>query len=76
MESKSANPGARVGGFPSPAKTNGKAILQPWRQGLRIPKSCKKPMGSKSYNPGARVCGFPNPAKQMKKQSYNPDARV
>ena len=42
MEHRFSNPGARVRELPSPAKTNGKSILRPWRQGQRIPKSCKK----------------------------------
>ena len=41
MENQSSNPGPKVGGYPSPPKSDGKSILQPWRQGRRIPKSCK-----------------------------------
>ena len=37
------------------AKTNGKSILQPWRQGRRSPKSCRT---WESPDPGARVVGL------------------
>ena len=76
MENQSSNPGARVGGFSSPAKINGKSILQPWRQGLGIPKSCRT---WDSSDPGAMVGGLIFHwflQKSMENQFYNPGSKV
>ena len=76
MENQSSNPGARVGGFPSPATTNGKSIPRPWRQGERIPKSCKNQW---KINHPTMAPGSEDPQvmqKQMENQSSNPGARV
>ena len=76
MENQSSNPGARVGGFPSPATTNGKSIPRPWRQGERIPKSCKNQwkINHPTLAPGSEDSQVLQ--KSMENQSYNPGARV